>query len=213
LSYPHWRAGTLPLTARVKGIFPTAYETPRVKFIFKDGNSQDLFAGWVVRPTKYIYGLKDWYEQQGVIPGSIITIRKSKNPEEVIIQTTKNKNSRDWIRTVLVGTDGGIVFALLKHVINCTYDDRMAVMITDVTAIDNLWSSPAKSKQPIEKVILTIMRELGKLNLQNQIHAQELYSAVNIVRRVPPSVVLSVLYSQPWAKHLGDLYFKLEETT
>ncbi len=213
LSYPHWRAGTLPLTDQIKGIFPTAYETPRVQFNFLDGHNQDIFSGWVVRPYRYIYGLKNWYEQQGVIPGSNITIRRSKNPGEVIVQTSKSKNSRDWIRTVLVGTDGVVVFALLKQVINCTFDDRMAIMITDVEAIDAIWNHQGRSKQPVEKVIHTIMREMGKLNTQNQIHAQELYSAVNVVRRVPPSQILSTLYSQPWAKHLGDLYFKLEETT
>lgn len=213
LSYPHWRAGTLPLTDQIKGLFPTAYETPRVQFNFVDGHNHDIFSGWVVRPYKYVYGLKNWYEQQGVIPGSNITIRRSKNTGEVVVQTSKSKNSRDWIRTVLVGTDGVVVFALLKQVINCTFDDRMAIMITDVEAIDAIWNNPGRSKQPVEKVIHTIMREMGKLNTQNQIHAQELYSAVNVVRRVPPSQVLSTLYSQPWANHLGDLYFKLEETT
>jgi len=210
VSYPHWRAGTLPLTERNKNIFPTAYETPRVKFDFHDSSSHQNFSGWVVRPKHYVYGLRNWYEQQGVIPGSFITIRKSTNPGEVNIKTTKSKNSRDWIRTVLIGTDGGIVFALLKQVINCTYDERMAIMIPDVNSLDQIWTSN-KFKQPIEKVVLTIMRELGKLNLQNQIHAQELYSAVNIIRRAPPSVILSVLHSQSWAHHLGDLYFKLDE--
>jgi len=212
LSYPHWRAGTLPLTSRNKDIFPTAYETPRVKFIFCDANNQDKFPGWVVRPSKYVFGLKGWYEQQGVIPGSYITIRKSPNDGEVLIQTSKSKSSRDWIRTVLVGADGGIVFALLKQVIACKYDDRMAIMITDVDGIDAFWNS-GKSRQQIDKVILTMMRELGKLNPQNQIHAQELYSAVNLIKRTPPSVILSILHSQPWVKHLGDLYFTLEENS
>jgi len=213
LSYPHWRAGTMPLTNQLKGFFPTAYETPRVQFSFVDGHNQETFSGWVVRPHKYVYGLKNWYAQQGIIPGSNITIRHSKNPGEVLISTSKSKNSRDWIRTVLVGADGVVVFALLKQVIQCTYDDRMAIMITDVEAIDAIWTNPARVKLPVEKVIHTIMREIGKLNTQNQIHAQELYSAVNVVRRVPPSQILSTLYTQPWATHLGDLYFKLEEST
>ena len=102
---------------------------------------------------------------------------------------------------------------LLLNIISCTFDDRMAIMITDVEAIDSIWQNSNRNKQPVEKVILSIMREMGKLNLQNQIHAQELYSSVNVVRRVPPSLILSTLYTQPWAKHLGDLYFKLEETT
>ena len=210
LSYPHWRAGTLPLTERNKNIFPTAFETPRVKFVFHDVNSNEKFPGWVVRPSKYVYGLRKWYEQQGVIPGSIITLRKSNVSGEVNILTSKSKSSRDWIRTVLVGADGGIVYAMLKQVIACKYDERMAIMITDVDGIDALWKE-GKSRQTDEKVIMNTMRELVKLNPQNQIHAQELYSAVNIIKRMPPSVILSILHSQPWAKHLGDLYFKLED--
>lgn len=212
LSYPHWRAGTLPLTSRNKHIFPTAYETPRVKFVFCDAHNHEKFPGWVVRPSKYVFGLKNWYEQLGVIPGSYITVRKSTRDGEVFVQTSKSKSSRDWVRTVLVGADGGIVFALLKQVIACKFDERMAIMITDVDGIDAVWNS-GKSRQQIDKVILTIMRELGKLNLQNQIHAQELYSAVNVIKRTPPSVILSVLHSQPWAKHLGDLYYTLEESS
>ena len=211
LSYPHWRAGTLPLTNNLKNLFPTAYETPRIKFDFVDGNNQEVFPGWVVRPSRYIYGLKTWYDQQGLIPGSIVTIRKGLHPGEVIVQVEKSRNNKDWIRTVLVGADGGVVFALLKHVITCTFDDRMAVMVPDVPAIDAIWSNANKNRQPVEKAILTIMRELGKLNPQGQIHAQEIYAAVNVVRRVPPSVILATLFSQPWSKHLGDLYFKLDE--
>jgi len=194
-------------------LFPTAYETPRVKFNFKDGNNHEVFSGWVVRPSKYIYGLSHWYEQSGVIPGSIVTITKSETPGEVIVQTARNKNTKDWIRTVLVGADGGIVFALLKQVITCTFDDRMAIMITDVAGVDSIWTNSTRQRQPVDKVILTVMRELGKLNPQGQIHAQELYAAVNVVRRTPPSVVLSTLITQPWAVHLGDLYFRLEESS
>ncbi len=211
LSYPHWRAGTLPLTLRIKSLFPTAYETPRVKFLFVDGNSNTKFSGWVVRPSKYVFGLRDWYEQQGTMPGSLVTIRKSSNPEEVIIQTTKNKNSRDWIRTILIGADGGIVFALLKQVITCTFDDRMAVYVPDISAVDAIWSNLNRQKMPIEKTIFNVMRELGKLNSQNQIHAQELYSATNLLRRVPPSMILQTLHTQSWSGHLGDLYFNFFE--
>src|SRR6476660_3285770 len=32
LIYPHLRSGTLPLSARVRPLFPTAYESPRVRF-------------------------------------------------------------------------------------------------------------------------------------------------------------------------------------
>ncbi len=55
------------------------------------------------------------------------------------------------------------------------------------------------------------MHELSKLNPQGHIHAQEIYAAVNLIRRCPPSVVINVLFTQPWANHLGDLYFRIVE--
>lgn len=207
LTFPHWRAGTLPLTEKLKQLFPTAYETPRIKFDFVDGNSQAVFSGWVVRPSKYIYGLKDWYTKEGFIPGSLIHVSRGNKPGQVVVKAEKQRNAKEWIRTVLVGADGGIVFALLKQMVTGTFDERMAMVIPDVAAIDQLWDS--KSRQPIEKTILNLMRELAKLNPQGHIHAQEIYAVVNLIRRCPPSEVIRVLFSQPWASHLGDLYFRI----
>ena len=209
LSYPHWRAGTLPLTPKLKNLFPTAYETPRIKFDFFDSKNNSTFSGWVVRPSRYIFGLREWYLREGIIPGSLLQISRSKIPGQVSIKVEKSKNSKEWIRTVLVGTDGGIVFALLKQVVSCSYDERMALVTPDVKSLDEIWEK--KSRQPVEKTIQQIFLELVKLNPQGQIHAQELYSAVNVVRRCPPSLLLNVIFTQPWLKHLGDLYFKLTD--
>lgn len=209
LSYPHWRSGTLPLTSKLRGLFPTAYETPRIKFNFSDIKNGSTFDGWVVRPSKYIFGLRDWFNREGLIPGSLIQLSQGKNPGEVSIKVDKPKNSKEWIKTVLVGTDGGIVFALLKQVATCAFDERMALVTPDTQSLDAIWDK--KSKYPIEKIIHQTMIDLAKLNPQGQIHAQELYAAVNTIRRCPPSVILNVLFSQDWVKHLGDLYFKLSE--
>lgn len=210
LTYPHWKAGTLPLTPKMKKLFPTAYETPRVKFDFLDGHTQTILPGWVVRPSRYIFGLSDWYQKEGFIPGSLIHVSKGTKEGQVLIKADKQRSTKEWIRTVLVGADGGIVFALLKQVVTSSFDDRMALVVPDVEAIEKLWDS--RSRQPIEKTIQYMMHELVKLNPQGQIHAQEIYAAVNLIRRCPPSVVIKVLFSQPWASHLGDLYFRLVES-
>jgi hypothetical protein len=76
LIYPHWRSGTLPLSSRVRHLFPTAYEAPRIRFILVDGDTGRTFPGWVVREQKYVYGLKEWYESKGVIPGSLIRVQR-----------------------------------------------------------------------------------------------------------------------------------------
>jgi hypothetical protein len=211
LIYPHWRAGTLPLAKGLTAIFPTAIESPRVLFTFIDADTGDSFYGWVVRSSRYVYGLREWYENKGLMPGSIIHIRPGNKPGEVLIQPDKKRPTREWIRTVLIGADEGVVFATLKQLVSAVYDDRMAIAIPDYVALDSIWEHAVKRKSPLEAKVISMMRELTKLSPQGHVHAQELYAAVNIVRRSPPAPVLDLLVNRPWAKHLGDLYFRLDE--
>ena len=55
------------------------------------------------------------------------------------------------------------------------------------------------------------MRELSKLN--PQIHAQELYAAVNILKRCPPGMIIYFLLTNKDVKHLGDLYFRIADNS
>jgi len=212
LIFPHWRSGTLPLPTQIRRLFPTAYEAPRVLFTFVDGDSGQKFYGWVVRSSRYVFGLKDWYAGQGLIPGSLIHIIRGKNRGEVIIKAEKKRSAREWIRTALIGADGGIVFAMLKQLVSANYNERMAIVIPDLHALEKIWEQSNRQRGTLEQVVLLMMKELTKLSPQGHVHAQELYAAVNIVRRCPPGPILSILVEQPWAKHLGDLYFRLNES-
>ncbi len=209
LMYPHWRSGALPLGNALVHLFPTAVESPRVRFTFVDGNNGKRFSGWVVRPSRYIGGLSEWYEEQGVIPGSLIRLRKGENPGEVIIHCSRRRSTRDWIRTALVGSDGGIVFAMLKQLVLTETDERMAIFIPDVTLLDALWAKAKYGRYELTKIIVHMMKELIKLNPQGHVHFEELYATVNLRYRCPPGPILQILTEQPWASHLGDLYFNL----
>ena len=209
LIFPHWRSGTLPLSSTLKSMFPTAYEAPRVKFDFVDKATDEQFPGWVVRSNKYIFGLEEWYEKNGLMPGSLVTVEKSKAPGQILISFEKSRQNKEWLRTVLVGSDQVIVFAMLKHTIKASFNERMAVAIPDIAALDEIWSSGTYSKEDFGKTLLRIMRELTKLNPQGQVHAQTLYSVMNLVRRCPPSQVLRYLLKNEEISHLGDLYFRL----
>lgn len=211
LIFPHWRTGSLPLTRKVARFFPTAYESPRVQFNFVDADNGQRFSGWVVRSARYVYGLKEWYTSQGLLPGSLVRIRKGKKPGEVIIKADKRRSTREWVRTALIGADGGIVFAMLKQIVTCAFDERMVIAINDLNALEKHWEPGGRSRQNLEQVILGMMRELSKLNTQGHVHFQELYSSVNLVRRCPPGFILNMLVSRPWANHLGDMYFRLDE--
>ena len=208
LIFPHLRSGTLPLSARVRPLFPTAYESPRVRFTLVDGKTKQRMPGWVVREHGYVFGLREWYKANDLMPGSLVRIRRGENPGEVIIEA-KTYRTKDWVRTVIIGADGGMVFAMLKQSISAEFNDRMAFAIPSLDAVDQLWLQDRK--RPFEKLVADMIREMSKLTPQGHVHAQELYSAVNIVRRVPPAPLFALLASRPEFTHVGDLHFRLNE--
>lgn len=209
LIYPHLRAGTLPVSARVRSFFPTAHESPRVRFTLVDGKTRQRIPAWVVREHRYVYGLREWYKANALLPGSLVRIRRGDTPGEVIIEARTYRATKDWMRTVIVGADGGVVFAMLKQAVSAEFNERMAFAIPSFSAVDQLWKQDAK--RPFEKLVSDLIRELSKLTPQGHVHAQELYAAVNIVRRTPPAPLFALLASQPDFVHVGDLHFRLGE--
>lgn len=209
LIFPHLRAGTLPLSGRVRSLFPTAYESPRVRFTLMDGKTKQKMPGWVARENGYVYGLRDWYKANDLMPGSLVRIRRGENPGEVIIEAQTYRATKDWVRTVIVGADGGIVFAMLKQSISAEFNDRMVFAIPSLEAVDQLWMQD--QKKSFEQLVVSMIRELSKLTPQGHVHAQELYSAINILRRVPPAPLFAMLANNPAIAHVGDLHFRLSE--
>lgn len=209
LTYPHWRSGSLPLSNRTDSLFPTAFESPRIKFQFVDSDTKESIPGWVVRPHKYVVGLREWYTSSGVVPGSLITIHKANENGDVVISANRRRPTKEWVRTALVGADGGLVLALLKQQINTAYEERMTTVIPDIESLDSVWNQTGKQRGTTEQAILRIARELTKLNPQGHIHALELYAAVNIIKRCPLELVFHHLASNPAFNHVGDLYYRL----
>jgi len=212
LNYPHWRVGSIPLTQYTHTFFPTAIDSPRVKFKIVDTEGHEISV-WVVRPFNYVYGLREWYEEMELMPGSIIKIKSGKTPGEVLIEPAKKRSNREWIKTLLIGADGGVVFAMLKQTITADFNERMAIAIPAVKPLDELWQKRANNPRQLKDVIIGTMRELAKLNPQGQVHSIELYAAVNCVRRCPPGHLFSILASNPDFLPVGDLYFRLSENS
>ncbi|HCB00764.1 MAG TPA: hypothetical protein DEP19_00130, partial [Anaerolineae bacterium] len=188
-------------------LFPTAYESPRVRFTLVDGKTKQKIPAWVVREHGYVFGLREWYKAHQLIPGSLVHIKRSNVPGEVIVEAKTQRSSKDWVRTVIVGTDGGLVFAMLKQAITAEFNDRMVIHVPDFKALDPAW----EKKRPFDELVVHVLRELSKSNPQGHVHAQELYAGVNLVRRVPPAPLFALLATNPIFKHVGDLHFRLNE--
>ena len=211
LLFPHWHAGTLPLSANLQRLFPTAYEAPRIRFILVDGTTGEKFPGWVVREERYVYGLRDWYRNNRVPAGGLIKIMPSEVEGEVILQALEPRQRNDWIRTVTIDDGGRIGFTMLKHPVGTAYDERMIVGQIDEEALVEAWESGDQRRLPPDRLTLQVFRELARLNPQATVHAKSLYSAVNVIRRMPPGPIFAELASQSSFEPVGDHYWKLNE--
>jgi hypothetical protein len=88
----------------------------------------------------------------------------------------------------------------------------MAFALPALDAADDLWAPALQKKQHFDRLVISVIRELTKLNPQGHVHAQELYAAVNIMRRVPFAPLMALLASRPAEfVHVGDLHYRLGE--
>ena len=207
LIFPHWRSGSLPLTNSMSKLFPTAYESPRVRFEFVDEQSGERYPGWVVRNERYVDGLRKWYTEHGLMPGSYVKARRGEQPGEIIVWTDAHHSSKEWVRTALIGADGGVVYAMLKQTVESAFDERMMIyMPSDIEALNASWE---KARPKLEPVVLHAIRELTKLSPQQHAHVSEIYAAVNVVMRCPPAPIMALLAAHADISHVGHLHFRL----
>jgi len=205
LSYPHWRAGTLPLAPRVAGLFPTSRVTDRIRFTFVDGESGAEFPGWVVRSGRYVYGLSEWYAAHEVGVGTYIDLSRDREPGMIGIQVRRIRSKRrEWLRTV-AAEDGRFVFEVTRVPVSCEFDELATVSVADPAAVDAL--GELYRRVPLEHLLEMIFSGLAGLSLQRAVHAATLYSVVNLLRRVPPAPLLAALVSSQQYTSLGDNYW------
>lgn len=213
LPFPHWSVGSLPLSARLQPMFPTAYEAPRIRFILVDGHSGTKFPGWVVRNERYVFGLAEWFQRYDVPAGGLIRVRPGLADGEVLVEAVDPRRRNDWIRIVSVAEDGRIGLRMLKHPVGTAYDDRRIVGVLDRRALEAAWQGSSQRLLSLERLVPQMFRELSKLNPQATVHAEALYSAVNVIKRVPPGPILAELVSRPYFEPVGDHYWRLNENT
>jgi len=209
--FPHWRVGTLPLSSRLRAMFPTAYEAPRIRFILVDGHTGDTFPGWVVREQRYVYGMDEWYRRHQVPTGGLVRIRRGAEPGEVMVEAVDRRRRNEWIRTLTINPAGQIGFTMLKQAVGTAYDELMVVGVGDRVALDEAWLRGPQRHMTTEQLVAHVFRELAKLNPQSAVHAQALYSGVNTMRRLAPGPIFAELLTRPHYVHVGDLYWRLAD--
>jgi hypothetical protein len=208
LNFPHRRTGTLPLSSRIRHLFPTAYEAPRILMTLIDGKTNEEMHGWVVREHRYVYGLGDFYRRHRLPIGAYISVRSTADPSRVVVDFLGHRPRTEWIR-LAVPSGSNLQFENHKRSIGADYDELMVLGADDVKAVDELWLTNAKSGPALFALMRQLMSELARLTPQHTVHAKTLYSAVNVIRRCPPGPIFATLVARPEFEHVGGPYWRL----
>ncbi len=203
--YPHRRAGTLPLNAKSRQIFPNA-RTPRIYVTFTDESDGQQFVGWVVHENRYVYGLFDYYTKHRLPVGAYVTVRRGEKEGEIFISYNAHKPRTEYI-PIFVPSAEQIMFENKRRSIGAEYDALLILGVDDLPAIDALAKSFAHKS--LVSILKSVINEMGRLFPQGTVHFTTIYSAVNVLRRCPPGPLFAILQANPEFDEMGDHYWKL----
>jgi len=215
LTYPHRRAGTIPLTAEVRGLFPwgdssNQTSTQRTFVTFIDGHTGKHMPGWVVHKAGYVYGLGEWYEEHELPTGAYIQLECTEDPLSVRVSYLPKPRRRGWVR-VAKALEGKLAFELQMRALACDYDELMIVDWEDPAELDELSRKVEEEGISLFQLMCDVFPELAKLSPQGTVHFRTLYSAINIERRCPPGPILAELATRPCFIPVGDGYWIYDE--
>ncbi len=208
LLFPHRWAGTMPLNSKIRKMLPLG-SSPRQRLVFRDEFTNDEIVAWVVLDENYIWGLGDWYEKNGIPIGGFVHLKPGPEPDVILLGFDRRRAQREWVR-LATAVDNRIHFELMKRSIGCGFDDLLIVG-TDVTAaIDALWRRAETQRRTIASLLAELFMTLADLTPQNSVHAKTLYSAINMLRRVPPGPLFAELVRHPAFVPVGDHYWQFD---
>jgi hypothetical protein len=208
LTFPHRWAGTLPLSARTRPLFPTGI-SPRTRVVLVDEQSNDEVPVWVVQDQRYVFGLKEWYEEHGIPVGGFITLKPGPEPGVLLLDFDRRRPQREWVRLAQVEGDR-LSFSLERRSIGCGYDDLLIVGTDYAGAVNVLARRYEAEQRPLSYILVAVFQSLSSLNPQETVHTKTLYSAVNMVRRVAPGPLFAELIRHPGFQPVGDHYWQYD---
>lgn len=209
LTFPHLRAGTLPLNGRTRNFFPVE-EGARSIVNFIDGRWGNHMQGWVVPEGRYVTGLGKWMADHGLPVGAYITLERTNNPSEVVVDYRTRRSKREWTRVATVDLEKQrLTFEVNKTQLACEYDEHLIVTEDDMSMLIQLRLLLNQNRVELPQIIEMLVPELIKLNPQGTVHAKTVYSAANMLRRCAPGPVFFALISNRKFRDVGGGYFAM----
>lgn len=209
LTYPHRRAGSLPLIPPLRALIPD-FVHARLKINFVNAATQQRVPGYAVADGNYLVGLSSWFDAHKLSPGALITIRRGAEPLTLTVEFQPQRERSLWVR-VARGINGRLTFSQEKRPLAHKSDEEMLIVVADPIGVDAV-AQAARHERSMPTLLEEIFPELAKLSAGGRVHAKTLYSAANIVRRAAPRAVLSALVESHAFTSVGGGYFVLNET-
>jgi hypothetical protein len=164
-----------------------------------------------VQEQRYIYGLGSWYENNEIPIGGFVHLAPGPKPGVIMIGFDRRRAQREWVR-LATAADNRIKFELMRRAVSCGYDDLLIVGTDVVAAIDALWRRAEANQRSVASLLGEIFPELANLNPQNTVHAKTIYSAINMLRRLPPGPIFAELVRHPAFQAVGDHYWRFDSS-
>ena len=156
-------------------------------------------------------GLSDWFEANDIPIGGYIRLKKGSEPGTLMLGFDQRRPQREWIR-LASAVDDQIKFELNRRRVGCGYDDQLIVGTDYVAAMDALFRRAESRQRSVASLLAELFPQLAELNPQNTVHAKTLYSAVNILRRIPPGPLFAELVRHPAFQSVGDNYWQFNSS-
>ena len=205
LLYSHRLLGTMPLNGSMRAILPLG-RSPRQIFTFRNIETGDELPIWAVKKGRYLYGFKEWYEQNSLLVGAYVTVQRG--PGNVMLFDYKRRRTQTEDVRLATVADGRIRFDLQRRRVACEYDDLLTVGTDYTAAIDAVWKR-ARTRS-LAQLIAVLLPELTALSPQNAVHAKTLYAIMNMVLRIPPGPIFAELVRHPAFVAVGEHYWRFD---
>ncbi len=206
LIYPHLVAGTMPLTQEIRRMLP-AHQGRPMAITLVDGRWGKKFQAWVMPEGRYIAGLADWYKEHKLPVGSRVLFQPT-GVNEFLIDFKPQRARRHWMRLAFVH-GSKLVFQMQQKSMNVEVDDQLVLTVGDPAQIQDLREHLEIENYDVEDLVALIMPELVRMSPQGTAHVKTLYSAINLVRRLPPAPIFAALVQMPGAVDTGSGFWSL----
>ncbi len=207
LIYPHYVAGSMPLTHDIRRMLPSA-KGRATAITLVDGRWGSKFSAWVVPEGRYVAGLGDWYKEHKLPVGARISLQTTGNANEYLIDFKAQRARRHWLRLAIV-QGNKLVFQMQQKTMNVDVDDQMVLAVGDPAAMQDLREHLEIEGYDVTDLVALLMPELVRMSPQGTAHVKSLYSAVNLVRRLPPAPIFAALVQLPGATDTGSGFWSL----